>query len=120
MEMIDILKATVQKGASDLHLVIGLPPMVRQDGDLKPLTEFPVLTADESRRLVYTLLSDEQRARFEKEWELDFSVAVDQVSRFRANVLLQKKWGGGCATRHLRQNSNARRTRAAARHYRFS
>jgi len=90
MEMIDILKACVQKGASDLHLVIGQPPMIRQDGDLKPMSEFPALTAEESRRLVYTLLSDEQRVRFEKEWELDFSVAVDQISRFRANLLVQK------------------------------
>jgi twitching motility protein PilT len=90
MDMIDILKAAVQKGASDLHLVIGHPPMVRLDGDLKPMTEFPVLTAEESRRLVYTLLSDEQRARFEQDWELDFSVTVNQVSRFRANVLIQK------------------------------
>ena len=90
MEMIDILKAAVQKGGSDLHLVIGQPPMVRQDGDLKPMTEFPALTAEESRRMIYTLLSDEQRTRFERDWELDFSVAVDQVSRFRANVLVQK------------------------------
>src|SRR5207253_1418036 len=75
MEMIDILKAAVQKGASDLHLVIGQAPMIRQDGDLKSMTEFPVLTAAESRRLIYTLLSDEQRARFERDWELDFSVA---------------------------------------------
>jgi twitching motility protein PilT len=90
MEMIEILKAAVQKGASDLHLVIGQPPMVRHDGDLKPMTEFTSLSAEESRRMIYTLLSDEQRARFEQDWELDFSVAVDQVSRFRANVLMQK------------------------------
>jgi twitching motility protein PilT len=90
MEMIDILKAGVQKGASDLHLVIGQPPMIRLDGSLKPMTEFPVLTAEESRRMIYTLLSDEQRARFERDWELDFSVGVDQVSRFRANVLIQR------------------------------
>jgi len=90
MEMIDVLKAAVQKGASDLHLVIGQPPMVRLDGELKALTEFPVLSADVSRQMIYTLLSDTQRARFEEEWELDFSVTVDQVSRFRANVLLQK------------------------------
>ncbi len=88
--MIDILKAAVQKGASDLHLVIGHPPIVRLDGDLKPMTEFGALSAEESRRLVYTLLSDEQRARFEQDWELDFSVTVNQVSRFRANVLIQK------------------------------
>jgi twitching motility protein PilT len=90
MEIIDVLKAVVQKGASDLHLVIGMPPMIRQDGDLKPMTEFPVLTADDSKKLIYTLLSDEQKARFEKDWELDFSVAVNQISRFRTNVLMQK------------------------------
>lgn len=90
MDMIDILKAVVQQKASDLHLVIGLPPMIRFNGDLKPMTEFPVLTADESRRLIYTLLSDEQKVKFESDLELDFSVAVDQVARFRTNVLLQK------------------------------
>jgi twitching motility protein PilT len=90
VEMIDILKACVQKGASDLHFVIGQPPMIRQDGDLKPMTDFPALTAEESRRLIYTMLSDTQKAKFEEDWELDFSVAVDQVSRFRANILVQK------------------------------
>jgi twitching motility protein PilT len=90
MELIDILKAAVQKGASDLHLVIGQPPMARVNGELKPLAGFEVLSAEESRRMVFTLLSDEQRARFEKDWELDFSVTVNQVSRFRANVLVQK------------------------------
>lgn len=90
MEMIDILKATVQKGASDLHLVIGQPPMVRIDGGLKPMAEFPAVTADESKRMIYSLLSDEHRARFEKDWDLDFSVAVEGTSRFRVNVLLEK------------------------------
>jgi len=90
MDMIEILKAVVQKGASDLHLVIGQPPMIRLDGDLKAMAEFPVLTSEESKRLVYNLLSDEQKARFEKDWELDFSIAVDQVSRFRTNALIQK------------------------------
>src|SRR5579864_7578810 len=90
MEMIEMLKATVQKGASDLHLVIGQPPMVRLDGELKALPNFEPLSAEESRRLVFTLLSDDQRARFEKDWELDFSMAVDKVSRFRANILVQK------------------------------
>jgi twitching motility protein PilT len=91
MEMIEILKATVQKGASDLHLVIGQSPMVRVDGQLQAMKEFPVLTADESRRIIYSLLSDPQRIRFEQDWELDFSVSVDSVSRFRANILLEKK-----------------------------
>src|SRR3989344_8280915 len=91
MEMIDILKSAVQKGASDIHLVIGQPPMTRVDGMLQPMKDFPALTADESRRVIFSLLSDYQRSRFEQEWELDFSVAVDNVSRFRANILLEKK-----------------------------
>lgn len=88
--MIDILKAVVQKDGSDLHLVIGQPPVIRLDGDLRPMAEFPALSAEESKRLIYSFLSDEQRARFERDWDLDFSIGVDGVSRFRANVLLQK------------------------------
>src|SRR5436190_16403109 len=90
MEIIDILKAAVQKGGSDIHLVIGQSPMIRIDGDLTPVSELPALTAEDSKRLIYTLLSDPQRARFEEDWELDFSVHVDGLSRFRANVLMQK------------------------------
>ncbi len=90
MEMIDILKATYQKGASDLHIVVGRPPMMRLNGQLVPIPDFPVMTADETRRIIYTLMSDEQRVRFEQDWELDFSVAVEGVARFRANILIQK------------------------------
>jgi twitching motility protein PilT len=90
VEIIDVLKAAVQKGGSDIHLVIGQPPMIRVDGELNPLTELPPLSAEDSKRLIFTLLSDPQRARFEQEWELDFSVNVDGLSRFRANVLMQK------------------------------
>jgi len=91
MEMIDILKAAVQKGASDLHLVIGQSPMVRIDGELQALKEFPTLSAEESKRIIFSLLSDFQRGRFEKDWELDFSIAVENLSRFRANILMDKK-----------------------------
>ena len=90
MDMIDVLKEAVHKGGSDLHFVIGQPPILRLDGQLRPMTEFPVLTAEESKRMIYGLLSDPQRARFESEWDLDFSMAVDNVSRFRANILVQK------------------------------
>ena len=78
------------------------------------MTEFPILTAEESRRIVFTLLSDEQRARFEKDWELDFSVTVDQVSRFRANVLIQKNGIESRAAQcHRQQNTDSGRPRIA-------
>jgi twitching motility protein PilT len=90
MDIVEILKATVQKGGSDLHIVVGQSPIIRVDGALTEMAEFPVLKSDDTKALIYPLLSDAQRARFDEEWELDFSVAVDNVSRFRANVLMQK------------------------------
>jgi len=90
MELLPILKAAALKDCSDIHLVIGKPPMGRVDGEIKALEGFPVLDADASKTMIFGLLSDVQRARFDSEWELDFSVAVEGVARFRANILLQK------------------------------
>jgi twitching motility protein PilT len=90
MEMQEILKTAVQRDASDIHMVIGRPPMVRIRGRVSPLDEFPVLTAEESKRLIYAILNDEQRAHFEQAMELDCSFAIADISRFRVNVLLQK------------------------------
>lgn len=90
MEMTDILKTAVQRGASDIHMVIGRPPMLRLRGSVTPIDEYPVLTADESKRLIYSILNDEQKKKFEATMELDCSFAIPEVSRFRVNVLLQK------------------------------
>jgi twitching motility protein PilT len=90
MELVDILKQAVGAGASDIHLVVGKPPMMRLDGDIQEIAGFPPLTADESKRLIYSILYEEQRARFEEHWELDCSFSVSGFARFRVNVLLQK------------------------------
>lgn len=90
MEMVEILKTAVQRGASDIHMVIGRPPMVRMRGAIRPLEEFPVVTPEESKRLIYSLINTEQRTKFEETMELDCSFALPGVSRFRINVLLQK------------------------------
>lgn len=90
MEMNDILRAAVQRGASDLHLLIGRPPMIRVRGSVTPMEEFPVVTAEESRRLVLSILSKDQAAAFDANLELDCSYSLPDVSRFRVNVLLQK------------------------------
>ncbi len=90
MELIEILKTAVEKGASDIHLVIGKPPMMRVNGVIQELPAAPKITAEESKRLIYSVLYDEQRARFEANWELDCSFAIPQVARFRVNVLVQK------------------------------
>ncbi len=90
MELVEILKTAVQSGASDIHLVIGKPPMMRLNGEITEVPGFKTLTADESKRLIYSILYEEQRAKFEENWELDCSFAITGLSRFRVNVLVQK------------------------------
>jgi twitching motility protein PilT len=85
----ELLQLLVQRGGSDLHIAAGSPPRIRVDGKLMP-TEFDTLTKEESQKLVYGVLSEDQIARFEKDYELDFSFGVDNLGRFRTNVFLQR------------------------------
>ncbi len=87
--MDDILKTTVARGASDLHLTVGLPPMLRIAGRLTP-TEYPRLMPEMIKRLVYSILNDKQKEKFEKEWELDCSHGVRGFGRFRVNLYKQR------------------------------
>ncbi|OGS27327.1 MAG: type IV pili twitching motility protein PilT [Elusimicrobia bacterium RIFOXYB2_FULL_48_7] len=89
-EMVEILKAAVDKKASDIHVTIGRPPMVRIRGEIQALEEYPVLTPDESKRLIYSVMFEDQRRKFEEDGELDSSTVVPKVARFRVNVFLQK------------------------------
>jgi twitching motility protein PilT len=90
MDIIDILRAAVGLKASDIHICIGKPPMVRISGAITELAGQPVITAEESKRLIYSLLHDDQVRRFEENLELDSSLETPGVGRFRMNVLLQK------------------------------
>ncbi|MBK8166291.1 MAG: type IV pilus twitching motility protein PilT [bacterium] len=87
--MRELLEEMVAKGASDLHITAGLPPQYRIDGNMFA-TQFPTLTGEDTRRLAYSILNDEQKKRFENEHELDFSFGVQGISRFRANVFQQR------------------------------
>ena len=89
MEIQELLSLSIEKGASDLHLTDGEPPLLRVDGALKR-TDKPVLDRDELKRLIYSVLTDMQKAEFEKELELDFSLALPDLDRFRVNVHMQK------------------------------
>ncbi len=84
-----LLKAMVEKGASDLHLTTGSPPQLRIDGKLVPLKTAP-LTPVETKQLAYSILTDAQKHRFEEESELDLSFGVKGLSRFRANLFMQR------------------------------
>jgi len=85
----DLLRLTVERGASDLHVTVGLPPMIRVDGSLQP-TEFDRVTPHDSQRLLYDVLTNTQVERFETTKELDFSYGVPKLARFRLNVYRQR------------------------------
>jgi twitching motility protein PilT len=85
----DYLFDAIREGASDLHITVGLPPMVRVNGEVQPL-DYPSLTANLTRELVYDILSNDQRQRLENDWELDFSYTLPRTARFRVNVYFQK------------------------------
>src|SRR5260370_42479568 len=84
-----LLKAMVEKGASDLHLTTGSPPQLRIDGELVPLKMSP-LTPVETKQLSYSILTDAQKHKFEEENELDLSFGVKDLARFRANIFMQR------------------------------
>jgi twitching motility protein PilT len=87
--MHQLLKAMIEKGASDLHITTGTAPQLRIDGKLHPL-RMPPLTAPETKQLCYSVLTDAQKHRFEEVSELDLSFSVQKLSRFRANVFIQR------------------------------
>src|SRR5215210_9223520 len=84
-----LLKAMVEKGASDLHITTGSPPQLRIDGELVPLKTAP-MTPVETKQLCYSILTDAQKHKFEEENELDLSFGVKGLSRFRSNIFMQR------------------------------
>jgi len=87
--MDELLTMAVARHASDLHLTAGLPPMLRVDGRLSPMS-FDNLTPIECQRLIYSILDDHQISTFESKHELDFSHGIAKVARFRVNLYVQR------------------------------
>jgi twitching motility protein PilT len=85
----ELLQEMTEKGASDLHITAGVPPEYRIDGLITASTH-DVLSPDLTAQLAYSVMSDEQRKRFETTRELDFSFGVKGLARFRSNVFLQR------------------------------
>lgn len=90
MEINKLLKTSVEEGASDLHLVVGHRPIVRVSGAIKHLEEFNILTATESKRMIESVLTPQQKKKFQDEKELDFSYEINNVGRFRINLFWEK------------------------------
>ncbi|MFN7972478.1 MAG: ATPase, T2SS/T4P/T4SS family [Acidobacteriota bacterium] len=84
------LKLTLEQRASDLHMPVGSPPVLRIFGDLKKVN-FRELDPDLNQKLIYEILTPEQRKLFEDKNDLDFPYAAEGIGRFRCNVLRQRK-----------------------------
>jgi twitching motility protein PilT len=93
-----LLKTMVEKGGTDLHLTTNSPPLIRIDGLLVPLNQ-PALTAVDTKKLSYSVLTDAQKHRFEENLELDISFGVKGLARFRANIYVQRGAVGGAFRR---------------------
>ena len=85
----DLLKMMIEKKASDLHITTGSPPRLRIDGKLVNI-DHPSLTPADTKALCYSILTDAQKHKYEENNELDLSFAVKGVSRFRANIFMQR------------------------------
>src|ERR671920_266910 len=94
-----LLEEMVSKGASDLHLTAGERPKLRVDGDIVNASADQTLTPRDTMALAYSVLTDNQKKRFEMEDELDFSFGIQQLARFRGNVFKQR----GCVSAAIRQ-----------------
>src|SRR3989442_6510865 len=94
-----LLEEMIEKDASDLHLVAGERPKLRVDGDIVNSSATEVLTPKDTLSLAYSVLTENQKKRFETESELDFSFGIQNLARFRGNVFKQR----GCVSIVIRQ-----------------
>jgi twitching motility protein PilT len=86
----ELLHKLSELRGSDLHVTTGTPPLVRIDGQIRPLDGYRPLTSADTKQLAYSVLTDAQKHRFEENLELDFSFGVKGLSRFRANIFNQR------------------------------
>lgn len=84
MDLTQLLAFTMQNDASDLHLSAGSPPIIRASGSLKRVKADP-LTSDDIRTMLYSVMTEDQRAEYEKNMEIDFAIALGDKARFRVN-----------------------------------
>jgi twitching motility protein PilT len=87
----DLLETMVALGASDLHVTVGSHPVIRLNGSLERLDNFPRLSADDTQRLLYRILSTEQQKHLEINRQIDVSYSIPGLARFRVNVYFQRE-----------------------------
>ncbi len=82
----ELLTRMIEEGASDLHIVVGAPPMIRLHGSMEPLEGYKKLNGEETQDLIYSVMNEDQVSEFEANKECDLSFGIDGLSRFRLNV----------------------------------
>lgn len=90
MDITQLLQFAYQQDASDLHISAGEPPMVRVHGSMKKI-KMPVLGSEETHHMIYDIMNDSQRKSFEEKSELDFSMQLGEIARFRVNIYRQNR-----------------------------
>ena len=90
IDFADVLMEMIGRRASDLHIAAGARPTVRVRGHLAPLDDFPVLSPEDTREVVYSILSGEQRRRLENDLQIDFAYVIPGHARFRVNAYHQR------------------------------
>ncbi len=89
LDFADVLIEVMEMGASDLHLTAGSPPMVRKRGVLGPL-DYPRLTPQQVRDIIYSILTNDQRQKLETDWQIDLAYSIPGRARFRVNAFFQR------------------------------
>jgi twitching motility protein PilT len=90
MDIIELLKKAHAMNASDLHIKVGSPPVLRIDGELNPLTSESRVSPEDVVKVVYSVLTNEQKEIFKREKDIDFAYGVPRLGRFRCNVFIQR------------------------------
>ena len=85
-----LLEECIRRKASDLHIQYGLPPILRVDGALTPVTGAPVLNEELLKNLIFTTIDEEQQKIYLKDKEFDYSFAFGDIARFRVNIFHER------------------------------
>ena len=93
MDITELLAFSHKQGASDLHLSAGLPPIIRMDGDVRRIN-LPPIDKQKMHGLIYDVMNDRQRKDFEENLEVDFSIDISGISRFRVNAFNHSRGEG--------------------------
>src|ERR671927_338639 len=86
----DLLMEVISRRGGDLHITAGAAPSVRVRGRLTPMDGYPRLTPMDTREIVYSILTNDQRQKLETDWQLDFAYSIPGVARFRVNAYFQR------------------------------